>query len=64
VLLEQHEAALRVTVADDGLGGARFAPDSGLAGLRDRLEALDATLTIDSKPAGGTAVRTTIPCGS
>jgi len=64
VLLEQHEAALRVTVADDGLGGARFTPDSGLAGLRDRLEALDATLTIDSKPAGGTAVRTTIPCGS
>lgn len=64
VLLDWQAAALRVTVADDGVGGARVTPDSGLAGLRDRLEALDATLTIESEPARGTAVRATIPCGS
>ena len=39
---------LRVTVADDGVGGAHIAADSGLAGLRDRLEALDAPLVIES----------------
>jgi signal transduction histidine kinase len=64
VVLERQAAALRVTVADDGLGGARVTPESGLAGLRDRLEALDATLTIESESARGTAVRATIPCGS
>ena len=42
---------LRVAVADDGVGGARAAADSGLAGLRDRLEALDATL-VDRERAG------------
>jgi signal transduction histidine kinase len=33
-------ATLSVAVTDDGVGGARIAPESGLAGLRDRLEAL------------------------
>ena len=62
VLVERQPAALRVTVADDGVGGARATPDSGLAGLRDRLEALDATLTIETEPARGTTVCATIPC--
>src|SRR5207248_4224155 len=33
VLLERASGSLRVTVSDDGVGGARLAPDSGLAGL-------------------------------
>jgi signal transduction histidine kinase len=64
VLLERQPAALRVTVTDDGVGGAHVTPDSGLAGLRDRLEVLDATLTVESEPARGTTVRATIPCES
>jgi signal transduction histidine kinase len=64
VRLDRQGTSLRVTVADDGHGGARVTPGSGLAGLRDRLEALDATLTIESEAARGTAVRATIPCGS
>ena len=64
VLFERRQAALRVTVADDGVGGAGVTPDSGLAGLRDRLEALDATLTIESEPARGTTVCADIPCES
>ena len=51
VRLEREPATLRVTVTDDGVGGARITPESGLAGLRDRLEALDATLSIDSEQA-------------
>jgi signal transduction histidine kinase len=47
-------------VRDDGAGGAR--PEgSGLLGLRDRLAALDGTLTVDSSPGGGTLVAATIP---
>ena len=63
VLLVQEEGALRVTVADNGVGGASITADSGLAGLRDRLEALDATLVIESEPGRGTTVCTEIPCG-
>jgi signal transduction histidine kinase len=64
VLLERETAALQVTVVDDGIGGARVTPGSGLAGLRDRLEALDGTLTLESEAARGTTVRASIPCGS
>jgi signal transduction histidine kinase len=64
VLLERETVALQVAVVDDGIGGARVTPGSGLAGLRDRLEALDATLTLESEAARGTTVRASIPCGS
>ena len=53
VSLEQQAGLLRVAVADDGCGGARITAGSGLAGLRDRLEALDATLAVDSRPGRG-----------
>jgi len=64
VLLEREPEALRVTVRDDGVGGASITADSGLAGLRDRLEALDATLLIESEPAQGTTVCAEFPCRS
>jgi signal transduction histidine kinase len=64
VLLEREAAALQVAVVDDGIGGARLTRGSGLAGLRDRLEALDATLTLESEAARGTTVGASIPCGS
>jgi signal transduction histidine kinase len=64
VVLEQKNGTLRVTVGDNGVGGASLAGESGLAGLRDRLEALDATLAFDSPTGGGTTVRAEFPCAS
>jgi signal transduction histidine kinase len=64
VLLEQRQDRLFVTVADDGRGGARITPGSGLAGLRDRLEALDATLAVDSRLGHGTTIHAEFPCES
>jgi signal transduction histidine kinase len=64
VHLERKAGSLRVAVADDGVGGASTAPDSGLAGLQDRLAALNAKLVVDSERGGGTKIRTEIPCGS
>jgi signal transduction histidine kinase len=64
VLVEREPATLRLTVTDDGAGGARITPESGLAGLRDRLEALDATLSIESEAGRGTKVCAVFPCGS
>jgi signal transduction histidine kinase len=58
VVLEQQPQALRITVADDGVGGAEIRPGAGLAGLRDRLEALDATLSVESRRGSGTSITT------
>ena len=52
---------LRVVVADDGVGGARERPGSGLEGLRDRVEAVGGMLWIQSQPGRGTRVSATIP---
>jgi signal transduction histidine kinase len=64
VVLEHDGAELFVTVHDNGIGGARLEPGAGLVGLRDRLDALDATLAIDSPPRGGTTVRADFRCVS
>lgn len=64
VRLKREAGSLRVVIVDDGVGGARAEADSGLAGLRDRLEALDAKLVVESEPGLGTRIRTEIPCGS
>jgi PAS domain S-box-containing protein len=52
---------LVLTVDDDGVGGARPSAGGGLAGLADRLAALDGTLTVSSQPGSGTHVRAEIP---
>jgi signal transduction histidine kinase len=64
VHLKRHADTLRIVVTDDGVGGARAAADSGLAGLRDRLAVVDAKLYVESEPGHGTTIRTEIPCGS
>ena len=55
------DGVLRVRVTDDGRGGAHFAGGSGLVGLKDRVEALGGTLTIESPPGEGTALHATVP---
>jgi signal transduction histidine kinase len=64
ILLEHDGARLRIVVEDNGQGGARLVAGSGLAGLRDRLEALDATLAAESREGAGTTVRAEFPCAS
>jgi signal transduction histidine kinase len=52
---------LRLMVEDDGVGGAERRPGRGLAGLADRLDALDGLLAIDSPPGAGTRITAEIP---
>ena len=54
----------RLTVIDDGRGGADAAKGHGIAGLRDRLDHLDGTLAISSPVGGPTHVVAEVPCGS
>ncbi|MEW6582163.1 MAG: sensor domain-containing protein [Actinomycetota bacterium] len=58
-----HDGALTVEVRDDGAGGARALPGSGLTGLEERVASLGGTLTVESPPGGPTAVQAVIPCG-
>ncbi len=57
--LEDH--CLRLQVRDDGVGGAELSTGSGLRGLRDRVDALDGHLELDSPPGGGTTITVEIP---
>lgn len=55
------EDALRVSVCDDGRGGAAPAPGSGLQGLADRVSAIVGSLVISSLPGRGTTVTADLP---
>ncbi|HEY7754774.1 MAG TPA: sensor domain-containing protein [Actinomycetota bacterium] len=55
---------LTVQVQDDGAGGAAIAEGSGLAGLRDRVGALDGELHLLSPEGGPTVLMAEIPCAS
>src|SRR5262249_36569319 len=52
---------LRVSIVDDGAGGASFRDGTGLQGLRDRAEAIGGTLTVDSPIGGPTIVTAELP---
>ncbi|MGV8873203.1 MAG: histidine kinase [Rhodococcus sp. (in: high G+C Gram-positive bacteria)] len=56
------DSAVRVSVVDDGGGGAQVAPNGGLAGLEDRLSGIDGTLAVTSPTGGPTRLEVTIPC--
>jgi signal transduction histidine kinase len=62
VELSCRDGRLRVLVEDDGTGGAVLAPGHGLAGLTDRLLAVDGELTVDSPRGGPTRLVGTLPC--
>jgi signal transduction histidine kinase len=59
--VERTDGVVRVSVADDGVGGADALAGSGLRGLADRLEALGGRLSVDSAPGAGTRVEAELP---
>ena len=61
VTVEPFDGHLGVEVGDDGAGGADRDAGSGLQGLRDRIAAVNGTLTIDSQPGAGTVLRAQLP---
>jgi signal transduction histidine kinase len=52
---------LRVTVTDDGAGGAAVGGGTGLVGLKDRVEALGGRLRLDSPDGSGTSLTVELP---
>ncbi|MFG2998652.1 histidine kinase [Streptomyces sp. NPDC048340] len=53
---------LRLTVTDDGVGGADPGGGTGLVGLRKRVGSVDGTIMIDSPVGGPTTVTVELPC--
>jgi signal transduction histidine kinase len=61
VEVEAVGGTLRVCVRDDGIGGADPLRGSGLLGLKDRIETLGGTFSLDSPPGGGTSMCCELP---
>jgi len=61
ILIERADRALTVQVRDDGVGGADATRGSGLVGLRDRVEAVGGTMTLDSPARAGTVLTVRLP---
>ncbi|MFE2168358.1 sensor histidine kinase [Streptomyces sp. NPDC059447] len=53
---------LRITVTDDGVGGADPAHGTGLVGLRKRVGSVDGTIKITSPIGGPTDITVELPC--
>ena len=53
---------LRITVTDDGVGGADPAIGTGLQGIERRLDAFDGILAVSSPAGGPTIVVVEVPC--
>ncbi|WP_171169994.1 sensor domain-containing protein [Streptomyces sp. I05A-00742] len=64
VRLSMTPRSIRVSVRDDGRGGAAEGPGTGLAGIRRRVAALDGSTELSSPPGGPTLLRVELPCGS
>ncbi|GAA2336241.1 histidine kinase [Streptomyces kunmingensis] len=55
-------SALRVSVTDDGRGGADPARGSGLTGIERRLATFDGVLAVNSPAGGPTQISLEVPC--
>ncbi|WP_411128587.1 sensor histidine kinase [Streptomyces sp. x-19] len=62
VELVRAPRALRITVRDEGCGGADETGGSGLLGMRRRIAALDGTVLVSSPIGGPTSIEVELPC--
>ena len=61
VHVEDSDGTVRLTVSDDGRGGADLSRGTGLRGLADRVEALGGGLSLESPPHEGTVLVAELP---
>ncbi|MFB9904930.1 sensor histidine kinase [Allokutzneria oryzae] len=62
IALDHDGDRLRITVTDDGHGGADPERGSGMRGIERRLATFDGTFTVDSPRGGPTKVMMELPC--
>jgi signal transduction histidine kinase len=61
VAVDLAGGVMRLSVSDDGVGGADPSRGSGLVGLADRVEAAGGALNVQSRPGEGTRVIAELP---
>jgi PAS domain S-box-containing protein len=61
IALARTSDVLRLTVMDDGVGGAAVDAGTGLQGLRDRADAVGGRLTLESPVGGPTVISAELP---
>ena len=59
--ISARKGGARLSIRDDGVGGAEPECGSGLIGLRDRVEALGGSIEITSPPGHGTCIAAQFP---
>jgi len=64
IAIKESGEVIRLTVRDDGIGGADPARGSGLVGLKDRIAAIGGTLSMRSRPGEGTTLMAELPVSS
>ncbi|MFC6886746.1 sensor histidine kinase [Actinomadura yumaensis] len=60
--LRYESGMLRISVTDDGRGGARLDAGTGLRGIERRIGTFDGVLALNSPPGGPTLVTLELPC--
>lgn len=61
IAVAPHDDRLILEVSDDGVGGADPALGTGLAGLMDRAQSVDGTISVSSPTGGPTTIRADLP---
>ena len=61
VTVDMVDGVVRLSVSDDGVGGADRTGGSGLLGLRDRVEASSGSMIVQSRPGQGTGLVVELP---
>lgn len=62
VRLADGDGWLRLSVHDDGMGGADLHTGTGLRGMGDRVDVLGGFLELSSAPGEGTLIKVDLPC--
>jgi signal transduction histidine kinase len=62
VVVRRLNGDLRVTITDNGVGGANASSGTGLAGLADRVSGVDGRFTVLSPVGGPTVITAELPC--
>jgi signal transduction histidine kinase len=60
-LAAQRPDRVRLRITDDGVGGAKSGPGTGLAGLAQRVSTVDGTIDVDSPDGGPTVITVDLP---
>jgi PAS domain S-box-containing protein len=61
VTVTSADGDIRLSISDNGVGGADPVGGSGLIGLKDRVAAAGGTLTVESPPGKGTCLTVVLP---